>query len=205
MLSVIVGEHIDDRKKKRAALLGEQDVITLDDATSTFELLESYVYPSLFSQTTPVVHAKYLLETVSPDVYTTLIPKLVQSPTVFVLEEYSIGAPLKKMLEKGGATIHHNTQAARSKKPDTIFSVTRAITAQTKKERWLAYHEALATHAPEAILGILYWKLRQLIEASPKQKITYAPMYSALIHAQKDAWQHGYPLSLAIEKVILVS
>jgi hypothetical protein len=57
-------------------------------------------------------------------------------------------------------------------------------------------------HAPEAILGILYWKLRDLITKG-RNAVQYQEQYRALLSAHAKAWEQGVPIALAIEKVIL--
>lgn len=205
MLYIIVSSDSETRIKKRASIFSELtgEPISIDDATSSLVGLEEYIYPSLFSIGVPVVHGKYLIGEYAADLTKELLQKLVASPTVFVLEEQAISTPLIKTIEKEGATVYREDAVKQLPKPNTIFGVTNAITAPHKKDRWLAYISAKNEHAPEALIGILYWKLRDLIEKAGTKNSFYKTMYTKLIHAHKDAWQKGFPLSLAIEKVIL--
>ena len=82
--------------------------------------------------------------------------------------------------------------------------MTNALTAPNKKDRWLAYQASRQEHSAEALIGILYWKLRQLVESGSNKK-HFLDLYKALMLAQKDSWQKGFELDLAIEKVILES
>lgn len=201
MLHIIIASDSEVRKKERARTIGESIPLALDDTLVTLEELTAYVYPSLFSTERPVVHARFLCEGNTDLLTKELIVLLVESPTVFILEENGLSAPVKKLFEKHGAHIFEHIQ---KKKPseNTIFKVTDALTLSSKKEKWIAYRNAVAEHAPEALIGILYWKLRQLIEKT-KDASQYKKMYTALITAHKTSWQKGYSLELAIEKVIL--
>jgi hypothetical protein len=202
MLQLIIGTDTDKRIQKRNSIFAElkSEVIVLDDVNTTNENLEEYIYPSLFSIGTPVVHGRFILEN-GPIINKDLIQKLVSSPTIFVLEEFSIPTPLLKSFEKEGAIIHQY-KTLPSTQINTIFEVTNAITAQSKKDRWLAWQKAKIDNSAEALIGILYWKLKQLIDKNPKD-INIKKIYQSLMLAQKNAWQRGTPLDLSIEKVIL--
>jgi hypothetical protein len=208
MIQIIIGADVETRIKKRNNLLlkisptGGDDVIFLDDMSADIALLERYAFPSLFSISSPVVYARYLLEQYQDQLTKELLKTLVASPTFFLLEERSVPAVFLKNLEKAGAIIHLDKPVKSLPKQTTIFNVTNAITSKSKKDRWLSYRKALEEHPVEAIIGILYWKLRQLIEGSPKNQ-DFKIMYSAFMKAHKTAWQKGFPLELAIEKVIL--
>jgi hypothetical protein len=202
MLQIIVGIDTDKRIEKRNSIFAElkSEVIILDDTNTTNENLEEYIYPSLFSIGTPVVHGKFILEN-GPIINKDLIQKLVASPTFFILEELSIASPILKNFEKEGAIVHQYKTIS-SPQTNTIFEVTNALTAQGKKDRWLAWQKAKIDNSAEALIGILYWKLKQLIDKNSKD-INLKRIYQSLMKAQKNAWQRGTPLDLAIEKVIL--
>ncbi len=205
MLQIIISADTGTRTKKRMAVLSEHigEMVVLDDMTSSVALLEEYVYPSLFSIGVPVVHAKYLIEESGNEMTKELLQKLVSSPTLFLLEEKSITSVFLKMIEKEGGSVHQTKEEKKAPKLSTIFDVTNALTLPNKKERWLAYQKAKGEHQVEALVGILYWKLRQLIEKSGPQTTHYKNMYHNLMQAHKRAWQKGFPLELAVERVIL--
>lgn len=204
MLHIIIGTNIKNRIDKRNKLLEKRtgDIIVLDDMSSDFAGLEKYAFPSLFSVGVPVVHAKDLLGEFSEQLTKELLVTLVNSPTFFILEERALGSNIIKTLEKSGVLVHQEA-LVKTKSPQTnIFAVTNAVTAKSKKDRWLAYRMALNEHSVEAIAGVLYWKLRSLIEASPKNQI-FKNTYTLFMKAQKNSWQKGFSLELAIERAIL--
>ncbi|MDQ5931165.1 MAG: hypothetical protein QG674_331 [Patescibacteria group bacterium] len=205
MLHVIVSVDIDTRSKKRANILSsyKEEPISISDLDSSILDLENYLFPSLFSSSNPVVHGRYLLEEYGDSLNKELLTKLVKSPTVFILEERDLGKSIVKMLEKEGALVSLEKSKISITKKSNIFSVTEAITASSKKDRWMAYQNARQEHTPEALVGILYWKLRDLIEKSPAKSAPFKAFYTSLIKAHKKAWQSGFSLDLAIEKVIL--
>ena len=205
MIEIIVGIDKDLRTKKRQEVLANfvGEVISLSDIDGSLSTLETYIYPSLFSVIPPVVLATYLIEDEEPGLTKEFLKKVISSPTVFILEEKSLPAALVKLVEKEGGFVHQTKGEKKVAKISTIFNVADALILQSKKERWLAYQKARGEHSAEAIVGILYWKLRQLVEGTRADSSRYKEMYRNLIQAHKTAWQKGFPLELAIEKVIL--
>jgi hypothetical protein len=149
----------------------------------------------------PLVHGLFLIEGMEPT--KEFLRKLVGSPTRFLLEERSLTSSTIKLIEKEGGIVFPIKDTKVPTKQSTIFGVANALTAQNKKDRWLAYQKAISEHSAEALIGILYWKLRDLIEKSTNQSSHFKNVYKKLIMAHKESWQKGSPLSLAIEKVIL--
>lgn len=207
MLTIIIGADSKVRTDKREGILAKHgsEVVAVDDMLGSISELEQYLYPSLFSLAVPVIHGKYLLEEHADQLTRELLQKLVLSPTVFILEERALATAFIKTIEKEGGTIFHDKGNKQIAKPNTIFAVTNALTAISKKDRWLAYRTARSEHAPEALIGILYWKLRDLIEKSGARGEVYRVIYTRLMKAHKHAWQKGFALDVAIEKVILQS
>lgn len=202
MIIIVAHEQKEWRAKQIATVLApwkESEPIVLDDTSSSITDMEGYCYPSLFSLTVPVVHAKFLLMSDSGSFDTTLAKKLSTSPTVFLFEEFSTTTPVATLAKKHGAIVHTGEKIVKQKKENDFFTVTNILTASDKKARWMAYRAVLATQPIESFIGILYWKARQMkIPADKKMS-----MYEALLDAQARAWQTGAPLELLIEKVIL--
>lgn len=205
MIEVIISADLASRTKKRHELLATYrgEIISLDDMTASITSLEGYAYPSLFSIEMPIVHGVYVLEEHGDLLTKQLLGILVASPTIFLFEEKSLPTAVIKSIEKEGGIIHHFKEVKATPKQSTIFAVTNALTAPNKKDRWLAYQKATQEHAAEALIGILYWKLRQLIEVPGASTARYKALYRALMDAHKQSWQRGTPLSMAIEKIIL--
>lgn len=207
MLQVIISPDLNTRLKHRAKELSiyTGEVIYLDDTNSSFEELQGYIYPSLFSEQAPFVHAKNILEEFSHQITKEVLSLLVKSPTIFLLEESVVSKDFVKMIEKEGGIVHHHKETKKSLEKPSIFLVTNAITAVSKKDRWLSYRQSLEDHSAEAIIGILYWKLKDMISRSRSDNLKLKRIYSNLINAHKTAWQKGFSLELAIEKVILTA
>ncbi|MCC7436362.1 hypothetical protein IT402_00590 [Candidatus Nomurabacteria bacterium] len=205
MLQVIISADFDLREQKRKKEISKYktEPIYIDDTSHSFSSLQSFLYPSLFSEESPVVHAKYLLEEFSDEITKEILTSLVSSPTIFILEERNVPVSFIKNIEKQGGTVYELKTEKKSLKKSDIFSVTGAITSPNKKDRWLAYRNALEENPAEALIGILYWKLKDIISKPGPKNSYFREVYRDLMLAHKDSWQKGFPLELAIEKTIL--
>jgi hypothetical protein len=202
MLILVVGDNQTIRRTHIASLVPEDaDIVVFDDTQGVLADLEHYLYPSLFVSNAPVLKVKYMLGGSSLDI--SFIKRLLASPTVFMFEEIDLPASIVTLFKKVGAIVHTQEKPRTTKKEADIFAVTVALTAPDKKKRWMIYRQALTEHPIEAVMGILYWKVRDLALKNPKETVTYMQLYRDLLHAHAFAWQHGTPLELVIEKVLL--
>lgn len=205
MLFLIVADNQTTRHTHIASItdpLVDSEVIMYDDTYGSVLDLEQYLYPSLFSPAAPVVHVKYMLGTETA-IAAPFLKQLLVSPTMFIFEEIALPAPMVAVFKKVGAVIHVGEKKSPSKKEGDVFAVTKALTASDKKSRWLAFRAALIDSSIEAVMGILYWKVRDMSAKSPREKATYDALYRSLLLAHARAWETGAPLELMVEKVIL--
>lgn len=208
MLVLAISSVQQNRKKSIQDFLQsvpDIEIIRVDDSVMTIIDLEQYVFPSLFSQTTPVIHATFLLESTKEELEAKLFLQLVQSPTIFLFEELVISAPHLRELKKAGATVLLNDEKKVGvKKVSPLFgAVTILCTSTDRRQVWLCLQEIFTTESPEALLGMMYWKLRDLITKDKRKQSQYKKFYQELLAAHAQAWQKNIPLSLQIEKVLL--
>jgi hypothetical protein len=202
MIYLVVGNNQTERHAQISSIVqGDSELFVLDETQGTLLDLEQYLYPSLFMSVAPVVHLKYMLD--SGALVAQFLQKLLASPTVFVFEEIEIPSALITTFKKAGATVYVQEKIKSTKREADIFAVTNALTAVDKKKRWMAYRDALALHPVEAIMGILYWKVRDMAIKMPKEKEKHLALYRQLLKAHARAWETGTPLELVIEKVLL--
>lgn len=206
MLTIVVADTKPFRTETISGLFGAGDmneVIVLDDTSATIADLEQYLYPSLFSVASPLVHARFMLDAREKDLTVELIKKLMASPTMFILEELALSKPFITTLKKYGVEVRTTEAPKAPAAKSSLFGVTNLITMTSKKDRWIAYQKAIAEYPIEAILGMLYWKVRDMVL---KEKDPYGPyhtLYTKMLEAHALAWQEGTPLALAIEKTLL--
>ncbi len=210
MLTLIIADNKAYRAERIAAAVKEyapNEIIVLDDTVMTITDLEQYLYPSLFTIGTPMVHARFIFDAKEKDLAPTLLKNMIASPTMFLFEELALSKPFITNLKKQGAIIHSDPSSAKATAgKESLFSVAALVTIVGKKDRWLAYQKAIAQFPIEAILGMVYWKTRDMaLKENPPAggQGKYHLLYTALLEAHAQAWQEGTPLELAIEKVLL--
>lgn len=205
MLVVIVGEHKEQRRTGSASFVPDIAKATVyDDTMISFDGLEQFAYPSLFEISVPIIWAKFVLDTSTP-ITKEKIQILVTSATIFIVEEFAIPADIKKLLEKHGAHVVVQKKEAKEKAYNPVFSIVEGMISPEKKTRFFAYTKALAEDiAIEALVGVLYWKLRQQCTlAKGDSMVRYKKLYRDFIVAHANAWKQGTPLALVVEKVLL--
>ncbi len=204
MLHVIVSDNLEERIKNRNSLIKDfKGVIYIDDSNSSISYLKEYLYPSLFNDNGYVIHGKFILENSYLDLDKNIIKSFVSSPTIFILEDNTLPSSFIKTLQKEGAFIYQGKDQKKVSKTNTIFEIANIFSLLDKKDKWLLFQKSIKEHSPEALIGILYWKLRSLMDTKANSRELYKSLYKKLIYSHKDSWQKGTPLSLAIEKFIL--
>jgi len=204
MLVVVVSDTKEFRRKHMETFAtGETEVVVLDDSMSSIADLEQYVYPSLFSTSATFVHVQFMLEQTFVDMTPVMAKKLIASPTIFFFEEFALPASSVTVLKKYGAVTHVETPVKGGKKGNDMFALASSIITPNKKDAWMNYQKALSLQPVEALLGIMYWKVRDIMLKNPRTKEQYKELYTNLLKAHAKAWQTGTPLELMIEKVLL--
>lgn len=91
-------------------------------------------------------------------------PQLTASGNSIFIIERELTRDIVRSLEKSGAQVFLCDEPKESKKKEfNIFSLTDAFSAKDKKGTWLLYREAiLHEQAPEAIIGVLFWAVKNM-------------------------------------------
>lgn len=185
----------------------ESEIIFYDDTYGNILDLEQYIFPSLFSISMPIIHLKFIINENISLITNSFIKKLVSSPTIFLFEEMLTPPSIITIFKKSGGLVYVDDRKPsanwQTKKDNNIFSVINILTNKDKKSRWLAYQKAVKEYEIEGIIGILYWKLKDLISKNKNEKEYWSSLYTKILKAHRDAWQRNVPLELTIEKVIL--
>ena len=199
MLKVFVGKNkIKEAEEIRWESMSSEELTSLSST------------PSLFggAQTFLLVGA---LGSDRQDEFLKLPGVLTESPHTFIFEEEKLLKAPTVALEKAGAKIEVEKKAASTGKergfdPFDPFGLTFALAARDKKKLWLALTYALAGgEKPEAIAGLLHWKVRDLLGSGSS---TYSPpdlrhMSRELVYLYHDSHRGIGELHLLLEKYIL--
>jgi len=204
MLVVVVSDTKAYRTEQIATVApNREDVTILDDTLTSITDLEQYLYPSLFTEGASIVHIRFMLEQSFAEMNAGFAKKLIASPTVFIFEEFAVPAPALTSLKKYGALVHASAKVPGPKKGNDMFALASAIITPNKKDAWMNFQRAISYEPVEGLLGIMYWKVRDLMIKNPRTKEQYETLYRNLLQAHAKAWQTNMPLELMIEKVLL--
>lgn len=171
MLYLIYGTSAAKRHQARQDLflkigITSGDVVSKSAHESSIAELEQIAGGSSLFENTMYLSLEYpFLNESFGETVLDFAPRLVQSVnTVFVIER-ELTKDIIKSFEKSGATIILCDEPKEAKKKEfNIFSITNAFSAKDKKGTWLLYREAiLHEEAPEAIIGILFWAIKDMI------------------------------------------
>lgn len=129
-----------------------------------------------------------------------------ESPHLFVLEEEKLLKGPATVLEKAGAKI----DIAKTEKKDRgfdPFGLAFVLGSRDRKKLWLGIVQSLqAGEKPEAIAGLLHWKVRDLLAKGPGRAYTrseLAGLSRRLVFLYHDSHRGAGDLELLLEKFAL--
>lgn len=214
MRIVLVTDEIknNDEAVKLAGITSDATIVVHDASIlppSELALMLDQV--SLFGS--PEIHLlKYISDVKTRDAILDIFAKGNPSdPWICIVS--SLTAKLKKDLESGGIKIFEKKSAAsavkkfgaKSGEPD-VFALVRAYESGDKKKIWVTYESLIrANVAPEQLIGILFWKTKDIISkgaAGMKKQITvsHARSLVTLFHESRIT---GAPIRERLEQFLL--
>jgi DNA polymerase III delta subunit len=140
------------------------------------------------------------------DEFFDLVPGLVRSPHTFIFVEESL---LKKQIDrlaKQGVVAEVSPKQAPTEEPFSIFALANTFATRDRKKLWLLFAEARRKEvAPEAVAGMLHWKVRDLLAkgGGKYQKSELVQLSRQLVAMYHDAHRGLGTLDLLLERFIL--
>ena len=135
-----------------------------------------------------------------------LAEALVTSPHHFIFEEEKLLKRPQDILRKAGAVLHI---APTQKKEATfdVFSLANTFALRDRKKFWLLLTQGLTSGAaPEAIAGMLHWKVRTMLGEGKTGKYTkdeLAVISRELVVLYHESHRGGGDLALLLERFAL--
>jgi len=132
------------------------------------------------------------------------------SPNSFIFSENIILKDVLKKFEKAGATINSCLlQKTIKPKSNDVFAIANAFGVKDKKTAWVLYLKQIEQgESPEAIAGMLFWKIKTMIVSqkfSPFTKQELQKLSSGIVSIYHNARVAGDNLTINLEKFILKS
>jgi hypothetical protein len=131
----------------------------------------------------------------------------VESSHTFIFTEVKLLKKTTDALTKAGADVTINA-APKKEAAFNIFSLTAAFAVHDRKKLWILLTQALrAGVAPEAIAGILHWKVRDQLSKTPTANAAHTDLVSLsrrIVTIYHDSHRGAGDLSLLLERFILL-
>ncbi len=140
------------------------------------------------------------------DEFLALVPGLVASPHLFVFAEEKLLKRPTDILTKAGAQIEVNAPV-KKKEPFNVFALGGVFATRDRKKFWLSL--TAAAHAgvvPEAVAGMLHWKVRDMLAKSERGRFTPAELKKIsrnLVSLYHDSHRGAGDLELLLERFAL--
>lgn len=207
MIYSIVGTGIGKREKAHEALgkLGEPTAHIYSEQIATLQALISST--SLFGDKI-IAHLIQTMDVAaSRDEVVRLLPDMQDSKNIFVIDEPFADANRVKKLEKFSEKLFD----AREEKGESVdvFRLCNLFGRRDKKEAWLEWMKIRDLESPEAIQGLLWWKMKTIWEdvlngkPSKFTKAECEDFASRIVRASMDAHRGEKDLKVELESIIL--
>lgn len=140
----------------------------------------------------------------------------VSSPHTFIFyEEKLLKKPSDKVTKAGAQVVVHTAQkkdteahAGRAREPFSVFSIANVFGIRDRKKLWLLCTEALQNGVvPEATVGMLHWKVRDLLAKKDHAKysrVELSRISKELVTLYHESHRGGGELALLLERFVLL-
>ena len=208
MLHVFLGT---DRKKALDALRAEVDkrhlpTLRLTDTSSATDLRAVLAGGGMFAQKRLVTLDRLSDNEELWPLVVDALPHLAESSDEFFIYEQKLLAAEKRFLDKHAANTRTFDLPKSSKDRPSVFSLVNHMRAGDKKKLWVGYQQELAQgNAPEAIHGVLFWGVKQMLLAarSPKDGEKAKKLIIQLTELPHESRRRGEELEYALERFML--
>jgi len=133
---------------------------------------------------------------------------LKKSETIFIFKEDKLLKTLQDKYKKYAEIKIFEDKKSFVKEKFNVFGITDAYIKRDKIGAWSLYNEAIREGVePEAIAGVLFWKIKTMLLANPSQKIKdeLKRQSSEIITLYHNAHRGEIDLSIGLEQFILTS
>ena len=208
MIYILLGEDTRSKNLYIKEITKGGDILSLSSNDLSKELIISYANNiNLFSKT-PSILIDNILSKEEIVLSDEDFEFLKESKTIFFLKEDKMLAPQQKKYKKyGDIKIFENKKSTPVLKFN-IFSITDAFSNRDKITTWILYRNGLNySLEPEAIAGVLFWKIKNMILNGNKifSKEELKKQSSQIISIYHKAHRGELDFAVSLEQFILSS
>lgn len=215
MISVFYGDDADARRDAVSLFIKnitsdhETLVAQFDDSNWSPRTIMSYSESQGLFATTYVVVLNQVLEDKDKFAFVQeSLDLLVSSKNYFIFVESKMNKDILKPFEKAKADIKKFQLEKKPKVSSNAFALADAFANKDKKNAWVLFTNAMAREeSPEAIAGMLFWKIKTMIVSGRTRPFEKAELQQCsrdligLYHAARR--ENGAELSVLLEQFIL--
>lgn len=200
---IVVSQRKENREKAISDFLKDKkifrkEVFFVPETNSNLDGVISAMSPSFFGEKNRAVVVRFFLENASTEELKKVLEAEKEFEIEIILEETNINSDIKKFLEK--EKVNLKVLKEEIKKEETnVFEIANALSSGDKKKIWLSYQSLLKKESPEAIFGVILWKVRQMSEKDKK----YTSWYKKLLNAQLVSRTSKVPFEISLEKTLI--
>jgi hypothetical protein len=208
MIHILVGGDTKNKGIYIKELTFKSEVFFIPTGTANSEMLMSYSNNvSLFNES-PVIIVENILNDDNFILLGEELDLMKESKTIFIIKEDKLLVPLQKKYKKYGDIKIFEEKKVLVTPKFNIFSLTDAFASRDKIKTWILFNNAILSGIePEAIAGVLFWKIKTMILTGTrlfsKDELKYQS--SGIVSLYHRAHRGESDFTISLEQFILAS
>ncbi|KKQ34778.1 MAG: hypothetical protein US50_C0037G0002 [Candidatus Nomurabacteria bacterium GW2011_GWB1_37_5] len=214
MIYLLAGSNLEEKNKQKESILinAKKDsafsLVTINDVDYKNEAINELMGSKTIFNEKLIVYLDNILEKKENlDFVYSKLNKLNESENIFIFNETKISKDLENKFKKSGAIIKIYDLKVFKKNGYNIFAITDALEKRDRKQAWILLQYLLSTGAePEAITGMLFWKVKTMVVQKRYGKFSeneLKKLSSAITTLYHDAHKGLIDFEIGLEQLIL--
>jgi len=173
MIYFYYGTDIEKARQKSLELIQsllkrkpDASLFKIDSEHFDVNIIKEYIEgQGLFSEKYIVFFDKICEKKETKEIFLDLIKEISESKNIFVIFEGKLDKVTSNKIEKKSEKFINFQLLEKEKKSEyNAFALADAFANKNKKESWILYRKAIdAGEAPEALHGMIFWKVKSMI------------------------------------------
>lgn len=208
MIYILIGGDTKSKNIYIKELTKEHEVFFVKEEKMDRELIMSYCYNVNLFNKSPAIVIENVLSDADVNLRADDLDFLKKSDTLFIFKEDKLLKTVQDKYKKYSEIKSFDNKNIITKEKFNVFSITDAYARKDKIGTWSLYLGALKSGVePEAIAGVLFWKLKTMILTNSNiiNKNELKRQSSEILSLYHRAHRGEGDLSIGLEQFILAS
>jgi DNA polymerase III delta subunit len=208
MIYILVGNGIKAKSLHIKELTINHESFLINDSDLDKDLIMNYANNVSLFNDSPVVILEEVLNEGVIAFSSEELNSLKESKTLFIFKEDKMSALNQKKYKKYGEIKVFEEKKITSKENFNIFNIADAFASRDKILAWTLFHKGMNQGVePEAIAGVLFWKIKTMILSSSRifNKDELKHQSSGIVSLYHKAHRGECDFSISLEQFILSS